>query len=282
MLARTAVRNQPSRRVDIQNMQQNNYNNDDRSNQVQSLQDSATFNSLLGLFLRLLEKSYWIIAAAIIGATLAGVYSYRNQVPMYSATSKIYIASSDTSISISDLQLGSYMAPDYQEVFKTWHLHEMVDQKLGLNYSYGRLASMVSVDNPAGTHVLYITVRSTDPVECKTLADAYADVTREFIAAKMDMREPTLFEEARVPAAPYGPNRTRTITIGLLMGALFAAGIIALFYWLDDRIRTQEDVSKCCNMPNLGMVPLQEGQKKDPDEGHHMYGRRRLFNKEKK
>ena len=267
----------------MQNMPQNNYNGDDIStNQVQLPEENATLNNLLGLFLRLIEKSFWIIAAAIIGATLAGIYSYKNQVPMYQATSKIYIASSDTSISISDLQLGSYMAPDYQEVFKTWHLHEMVDQKLGLNYSYGRLAGMVSVDNPAGTHVLYITVRSTDPVECKTLADAYADVTREFIAAKMDMREPTIFEEARVPTAPYGPNRTRTITIGLLMGALLAAAIVALFYWLDDRIRTQEDVSKCCNMPNLGMVPLQEGQKKDTEDGHYIYGRRKHSKKDKK
>ena len=267
----------------MQNMPQNNYNGDDIStNQVQLPEENATLNNLLGLFLRLIEKSFWIIAAAIIGATLAGIYSYKNQVPMYQATSKIYIASSDTSISISDLQLGSYMAPDYQEVFKTWHLHEMVDQKLGLNYSYGKLAGMVSVDNPAGTHVLYITVRSTAPVECKTLADAYADVTREFIAAKMDMREPTIFEEARVPTAPYGPNRTRTITIGLLMGALLAAAIVALFYWLDDRIRTAEDVSKCCNLPNLGMVPLQEGQKKDPENGNYIYGRRKNSKKDKK
>ena len=91
---------------------------------------------LVALSYRFLEKIHWILLAAVVGALIAGVIVYFVMTPQYQATSKIYIVGSDTTISLSDLQIGSNLAADYQEVFKNWHVHELVDKRLGLNYSY--------------------------------------------------------------------------------------------------------------------------------------------------
>ena len=93
----------------------------------------------VSVLFRLLEKIHWIILTALIGAVLAWFYVTNIATPVYQATSKIYIAGSDTTISLSDLQMGSTLAVDYQEVFKIWHVHEMVDERLNLNYSYSEL-----------------------------------------------------------------------------------------------------------------------------------------------
>ena len=60
---------------------------------------------------------------------------------MYTATSKLYVVNTkDSAINLSDLQIGNYLASDYTEVFSNWHVHEMVLQRLGLDYTYSQLA----------------------------------------------------------------------------------------------------------------------------------------------
>ncbi len=223
---------------------------------------------LVALFYRYLEKIHWIILLALIGAALAGVIVFKLVTPLYQATSKIYIVGSDTTISLTDLQIGSNLAADYQEVFKNWHVHELVDKRLDLDYSYSKLTSMVSVSNPANTHVLYVTVTSPSPKEAKLMADTYAQVAREFISTKMDMRMPNIFEEAKLPDKPSSPNKTRDIIIGFLLGALIAMAMITVKFLGDDRICTSEDVEKVGKLSMLGMIPLQESMVENDSRGH--------------
>ena len=229
---------------------------------------------LVALFYRFLEKIHWILLTALLGAVIAGVLAYFVITPIYEATSKIYIVGSDTAISLSDLQIGSNLAADYQEVFKNWHVHELVDKRLGLDYSYTKLSRMLTVSNPANTHVLYVTVKSPDPEEAKLIADTYAQVAREFIAAKMDMREPNIFEEAKLPDRPVTPRKTRDIVIGFLLGALLAMAVVTMNFLTDDRICSREDIAKVGGLTTLGMIPLQKG-KDVSDRDAPVYGRRR-------
>ncbi len=232
---------------------------------------------LVDLFFRYLEKIHWILLTALVGAIIAGVIVFRFVTPIYQATAKIYIVGSDTTISLSDLQIGSNLAADYQEVFKTWHVHELVDKRLNLNYSYSKLAGMVTVTKPSSTHVLYVSVKSPDPQEAKLLADTYAQVAREFIAVKMDMREPNIFEEALLPSSPVTPRKTRDIIIGFLLGAALAMVIITIKYFGDDRILSGEDIEKVGKLSTLGMIPLQ-GDGKNKQEP--VYGTRGNSGKE--
>ena len=244
-----------------------------RNNQNQTMEID-----LVALFYRMLEKIHWILLTALIGAVIAGIIVFKFVTPIYQATAKIYIVGSDTTISLSDLQIGSNLAADYQEVFKNWHVHELVDKRLNLNYSYSKLTSMISVSNPANTHVLYVSAKSPDPQEAKMLADAYAQVAREFIATKMDMREPNVFEEAMLPSRPVSPQKTRDIVIGFLLGGLLAAAIVTIKFLSDDRILSSEDVAKVGGMSTLGMIPLQELEE---NAGEDKKGKSKRKHKEK-
>ncbi len=250
--------------------------NTNQGSQQSKRGDEAFEIDLVALFLRFLEKIHWIILLAIVGAGIAFAIVQYAVTPIYSATAKIYIVGSDTAISLSDLQIGTNLADDYKEVFKTWHVHELVDKRLNLNYSYSKLSSMLTVTSPNNTHVLYVSIKSPDPKEAKLIADTYAQVAREFIATKMDMREPTMFEEALLPTSPVTPKKTRDIIIGFLLGALLAMAVITVKFLTDDRIWTGEDIAKVGNLSTLGMVPLQDFQH-NASEGtpSSAYGHRR-------
>ena len=226
--------------------------------QVDEIDQDEEEIDLGALFYRFLEKIHWILLTALVGAAIAGVLVFKFITPIYEATAKIYIVGSDTTISLTDLQIGSNLAADYQEVFKNWHVHELVDKRLNLDYSYSKLAGMITITNPQNTHVLYVNVKSPDPQEAKVIADTYAQVAREVIAAKMDMREPNIFEEAKLPDKPITPKKTRDIVIGFALGALLAMAVIAIKFFSDDRILTSEDITKVGNLATLGMIPLQD------------------------
>lgn len=212
----------------------------------------------ISLFFRLLENIHWILLSAVLFGLATGLYVKLFVTPLYKATSKIYIAGSETTISLSDIQLGSSLAKDYQEVFKIWHVHEMVDERLDLDYSYSKLASMVSISNPDGSHLLYINVESSDPTEAKLLADTYAEVVQEFISEKMELRKPQLLEVAQVPSRPISPNLKSSILKAFILGAFAAAAVVAFIFLLDDKIRTSEDVEKTTGLATFGMISRQE------------------------
>ena len=210
------------------------------------------------LFFRLLENIHWILLAAILCAVGTGLYIRAFVTPIYQATSKMYIAGSETTISLSDIQLGSSLAMDYQEAFKIWHVHEMVDQRLGLDYSYSKLSDMVSVSSPSGSHLLYIDVRSPDPEEAKLLADTYAEVVQDFIAEKMELRRPQVLEIAQLPSRPVSPNIKASVIKAFIFGALAAAAVVVFLYLLDDKIRSADDIEKATGLATLGMLTNQE------------------------
>ncbi len=215
----------------------------------------------VSVLFRLLEKVHWIILGALLGAVITWFAVTRIVTPVYQATSKIYIAGSETTISLSDLQMGSTLAVDYQEVFKIWHVHEMVDERLNLNYSYTELADMVSVSNPSGSHLLYIYVNSPNPEEAKLLADTYAEVVQDYIANKMELRKPQILEKARTPSRPISPNVTASVAKGALFGGLFMIVVFLFVFILDDRIRTGEDITKAVDLPLFGTVTRQNMEK---------------------
>lgn len=212
-------------------------------------------DELLGLFYLVLSRFKYILLAGILTAILFGVYAFYIVQPVYSATAKLYIMGQNSSSFLADLQIGSYLTMDYQEVFKTWEVHEMVRKQLNLPYTYKEMQSMLTISNPSNTRVLYITVQNSNPQEATDIANAYAEAAKKFILETMDSEEPSTFSLALVPGSAIGRSRTSYVVIGLLGGTFAAIGIIVLKALLDNRPKTPDDIAKSANIPTLAIVP---------------------------
>ena len=218
---------------------------------------------LLELFYRLLENVKKIIAGAVIGMLLFAFYSFVLATPMYEATCRIYVTNaSDSAINLSDLQIGSYLTSDYQEVFDTWEVHEKVRQNLGLDYTYEELGKMLTVSNPSDTRILDVTIASDDPREAATMANEYAEVARGYISLTMDTNEPTILSQALLPEKPVSPRRLFNTALGLVLGALVMIGVVTVQFLLDDKIKTADDIRKYTDMAALAVVPSNENSAK--------------------
>ena len=220
-----------------------------------ALQGEVRTLDLVELFYRVLSKIHFVIIAALIGAIVMGVQASKS-VPIYSATSKLYIVGNQgATLNISDLQLGTLLTMDYTEVFRTWEVHEMVRSELGLNYSYTQMQGMISISNPEDTHVLYITARHADAQMAADIANAYATSAKKFILQTMDSEEPNVFSVALVPSTASVVSRSASAVKGFLLGAVLAIGLIVLFFVMDDRPHTPEDIQRAAGIPTLAVLP---------------------------
>ena len=227
------------------------------------VEQQETEIDLLELFYNLLENWKLLAAAVIAGALIMALISLLILTPIYEATAKLYVMpQSDSAINVSDLQIGSYLTSDYQEVFKTWEVHEQVLQNLGLDYTYEQLEGMLTISNPSDTRMLYITVSSPDPVEATNIANEYANVARDYIYRMMGTDEPSLFSVALEPVDPVSPRKTLNTILGGLVGGLLVAAFLIVRFIMDDKIKTADDITKYIGIPTLAIVPAVGSQKK--------------------
>ena len=240
----------------------------EEKNQKSQIEDEQQIHSinLPALFFHILEKLKYVVIAAVLMAVLGGLYGRFFVMPMYSATAKLYsVGQTESSINLSSLQIGTVLTLDYQEVFKTWEVHEMVRQELGLNYSYSQLQSLLTVTNPDDTRVLYITVQHPDAQLASDIANAYAQAARTFIMEAMDGEVPNLFSVALVPSSPVSVSRSSYMMIGFILGTILSLGIITLVFVFDDRPRNPDNVEDLTGLPTLAVIPTMEpvkGKKK--------------------
>lgn len=216
-----------------------------------------------------LSKFKYILLTAVLSAILIGVYAFFIMKPTYAATAKLYIMGQDSSSILADLQIGSYLTMDYQEVFKTWEVHEMVREELNLPYSYKDMQEMLKITNPSDTRVLYITVTNTDPNLATRMANSYAKAAKKFILETMDSEEPSTFSVALVPGTATGIGRTSYVAIGLLAGTILAILVILLKELLDSRPKTPEDIAQCADIPTLAIIPSASQEIKEGKRWKH-------------
>ncbi len=67
-----------------------------------------------------------------------------------------------------------------------------------------------------------------------------------------------IIEPARVPASPTGPRRMRAILIGLLLSLVAGVGLTLLLEYLDNTVKSVEDVARTTQLPTLALIPAMD------------------------
>ncbi|MFT5116981.1 MAG: succinoglycan biosynthesis transport protein ExoP [Kiritimatiellia bacterium] len=62
---------------------------------------------------------------------------------------------------------------------------------------------------------------------------------------------------------PSKPEKKKIVMVAVLFSAMFAAGVVLLLDWLDNTIKTPEDVEERLRVPLLGHLPLDKKNKND-------------------
>ena len=219
--------------------------------------DNASIEiDVLYLLRKLWSKKFFIIFIALVVGTVALLGSVFLIKPKYTSTTRIYVVSRTAdSITNQDLQAGSYLVKDYQEVITSNEVLSSVIDKEKLSLTPNELSSMISVTIPTDTRVISISVEDDNAQEAATIANTVREVAAEKIKAVTKVDDVTTLEAAEVPKEPSSPNIKRNTLIGIIAGGVLAVISIIILEVLDDRVRRPEDIEDVLGLPLLGIVP---------------------------
>lgn len=222
-------------------------------------EDTIDLMELAGVLLR---KAWALALAFVIGATAAGVFTKLFITPQYEATSMIYIYTKSTSItSITDLQIGSQLAVDFQIVGTSREVMDSVIARLGLDTDYKKLLNTVEISSPSGSHILKIVATNPDPQLAADISNAIADELRARIAAVMNTDEPSTLSRAYVPEYPVSPSMVKNVALGGIGLTFLLVAIFVVAFLLDDTIKNEEDVKKYLGLNVLAEIVVERGGK---------------------
>ncbi len=219
---------------------------------------------IMELLHALLRKWKYIVLSMLICGIAAGAYCAYGISPSYRADASLSVTPSNTLISIEALQTGTALKKDYEMIIKSRRILLQVIDNLDMKISYGALYGMVAIGNIEDTHIITITVTASTPEAAVAIANEVLYVSNREIPRLLGHSENTILDTA-APEYSYStkPSTSRYATLGILVGAILACGVIIVIKLFDSTLKSTEEIARIGRLPVLGVIPFFDGGKKD-------------------
>lgn len=212
-------------------------------------------------YFNIVVKRIWlIIFLPLIIAVISAYVSFYVMDPVYEANTTLYIINksngSELSIAYNDLLVGQQLVNDYKEIVKSRKITSKVIEDLNLtDWSPSMLARKISVSAKNNTRLIELVVSDSNPQLAKDIANKVAEVFQREVVKLMKVENVNIVDTAQLPESPVRPRHMMNIAVSFLIGFLASIGIVFLVEYLDDTIKTADDVEKYLGLTVLGTIP---------------------------
>lgn len=206
-----------------------------------------------------IKKRFWIvILTTVIAVGISVVMTNRTKVQLYQAKTTMIVnieTYENQSVLTSDqISAGQKLAVLYGEIIKSRSVLQPVIEKLNLEMTPQQLAGMISVSQVNDTHIMNLSVTDTDPDRAKAIANTIPgvfteEVKRTIKANGVEVLDPSL------GGYPIVSNSSNKVLIAGVLGVMIGLFIIFLIEFLDNKVKTPQDMEKYFNIPVLGVIP---------------------------
>ncbi|OAN47565.1 lipopolysaccharide biosynthesis protein [Chloroflexus islandicus] len=211
-------------------------------------------------YVNVLFKRWWVIALTAIAAVV-GAYAISKLLPQTFRSQAVYLALANQADNGLNIVLRNSMN-SYRELVMQPSVLDQISQQIGLDISGERLMRDVNIQPRPDEQKIVIEVDLPRLDQSQALADAVG----ERIVAEVNRINATLEGTARINVTRIQPARLVEIRpntrINMLAGAILGlvVGVLLAFVleYLDDTLKTPEDVERFVGLPTLGAIPLAE------------------------
>lgn len=207
-------------------------------------------------------KYYWskilfVLFFILIGFVGSYVYTFYMQVPVYRSQTSLVLTNdnSNNTITQSDITLNKNLVSTYRQIIKSRRILDTVIENMDLYISYEELSSQIAVSSVDDTELILISVYDEDKTQAKKIADEIADVFKDEITDIYNIENVSIIDKALVSEDPYNVNVLKQFVLGGGAGFLISSIIITILFYMDDTVKTEEDIEKKLGLSVLGAVP---------------------------
>lgn len=216
-------------------------------------------------YLRILRKSWVLLALlTLVGVGAASALTVA-QSPTYVAVSKVFVSTQGSGTAADLVQGNSFTTQrvkTYAELVTTPIVLLPVIAQLGLTVKEKGLAAQIRATATVDTSIIEIAVTDTNAVRSSEIANhvssSLSRVVEQIETADSSTTVTpvtlTLVQESTVPEETDSPKIPLNIALGALIGLASAVTISLLREALETRIRNERDVEQVSGVPILGGI----------------------------
>lgn len=207
-----------------------------------------------------IRKRVWIIIAiTLLAAFLSGIVSIFFLNEVYKSSTTLIVSKQNqgtgNDMQLSDVNLARYLVNTYSALAKSNLVLDRVLSELNLNMSLSQLKSKINVSAEGNTEIIRISVEDTVPERAMDIANSLAIIFIDEVNHLLKMENVQVIDTARASHSPIRPRTMKNIAIAIVLGLMAGMGIVLLIEYLDNTIKTPEDVQKCMQLSVIGRIP---------------------------
>lgn len=210
------------------------------------------------LFLIIKKRLWLIILITLITTIIAGIFSFYILQPVYQANTTLYVGKNinvEGSMGYQDVLMSGQLVKDYRELAKSRLVANIVIDELNLrDISAEEITDMLGVNLKSDTRIIEITAQHTDPELAKQVANKVADVFKRKSVELIEVDNVQVIDVAETPVDPIKPNKKTNVAIGFVLGLMLGLGLVFMIEYLDNTIKTANDVEKYLGLPVIGTI----------------------------
>lgn len=214
-------------------------------------------------YLSILKKRWSLLVIITLIATLiSGIISYFIIKPTYKSDISVIIGKMDTvdtktpSMTYNDVMMYQKLVKTYSELAKSRTVAEHAIDALGLKIKPDALRGMISVAPKGDTEFLTITVKSNNAEEAMNIANQLAKSLKQVSTDIKKSDNVQILDPAQLPTTPDSPKPTLNMAIAFFLGLMVSIGLIFLLEYLDNTVKSPDELEKMLDLPVIGSIPL--------------------------
>lgn len=215
-------------------------------------------------YLKVLVKRWWIIGlVCVIAAGVAFAYS-KSQPRMYRASVQL-------AVKPSRLDYGNVMSLQNQlrSLAKEIHTRRLAETVISDLEKSGKPVDMapdvllgkLTVAAINEDLAIRLDFDDLDPGRARDVVNAWAQAYVDYNQAQIaritqgDFLSASILDKAEAPAAPFRPRTKLNTLAGALLGLLLGAVLAFVLEYIDDSIKSGEDVERYVGLTTVGSIP---------------------------
>jgi capsular exopolysaccharide synthesis family protein len=237
----------------------------------------------LSAYWDVLRKWWWILALGVLIASGGAYIVSKATSPTYVAAVKLLVQGGQTpgSPSLSEIEVSQRLALNYGDLIKTRRVMEQVIEQLSLPYGPGSLSAKITARSPRS--LIEIRVVDLNPQMAAQIANTTAEVfiddllnrqiaqiaqfqsvmsqygisedSAVITAQATALSMLSVVEEALPPSTPSSPRTKLNVLAASVIGLLVASMLIFLLEYVDNTLKSPDELAVITGIHNLGAVP---------------------------
>ena len=228
---------------------------------VETISDERGMGMELREYIQIILKRLWIIVAITLTAVLiSGIISFFILPDVYATSTTLIVSKQKEGGGVNetqmiDITLNRTLVNTYSIIAKSDRVLERVLGELNLDMSVESLRYSLAVNSESNTEIIRITIEDEDPMQAQNIANSLAAVFQQEVRDILFMDNVQIIDVAKVPQSPIRPRPMLNVLIAAFLGLMAGLGLVFLIEYMDNTIKTPEDVQRYLDLPILGAIP---------------------------